>query len=288
MDIHKIHYFFRAAELQNFTKAAEACHIAQTTMSKYIAVLEHELGVPLFLREGRTAKLTPQGERFYAGMKQIAEQYQDLCRELLRSTYRELRIGMAATDYIDFPVLRSFEQDNPDVTVHFSFAEPKKLLADLTQRRLDALICPNILNFYRNAGEHLRCVDLLRVRESLVCSKELLARCGSMEAVIATQPFITKTAEKEYHDFCREQLLEQYGQSFSAVQVVSGFPQQLLLLSLSRGFAIIPLAKDMEYENLVSFPTDEVFTETAQLIYEEDCVTDSLQRLLAHIDEKKC
>lgn len=69
MDLNKIHYFFRAAELQNFTKAAQACHIAQTTMSKYIAVLEHELGVSLFVRNHKTAVLTPQGERYYKEMK---------------------------------------------------------------------------------------------------------------------------------------------------------------------------------------------------------------------------
>ena len=40
MDLDKIGYFFKAAELGNFTKAAGECHIAQTTMSKYIHVLE--------------------------------------------------------------------------------------------------------------------------------------------------------------------------------------------------------------------------------------------------------
>ena len=54
MDINKLPYFFRAAERLNFTRAAEDCHIAQTTMSKYIAVLEAELGVPLFARTGKT------------------------------------------------------------------------------------------------------------------------------------------------------------------------------------------------------------------------------------------
>lgn len=37
MDIDKLYYFFAAAESESFTKAADRCHIAQTTMSKYIA-----------------------------------------------------------------------------------------------------------------------------------------------------------------------------------------------------------------------------------------------------------
>ncbi len=78
MDLNKIHYFLTAAELQNFTKAAETCHIAQTTMSKYISVLERELGCPLFLRNHKAARLTPQGEDFYERMKKLSEQYHDL------------------------------------------------------------------------------------------------------------------------------------------------------------------------------------------------------------------
>ena len=35
MDLKKIHYFFKAVEYKNFTQAANACHIGQTTMSKY-------------------------------------------------------------------------------------------------------------------------------------------------------------------------------------------------------------------------------------------------------------
>lgn len=42
MDIDKLYYFFAAAESESFTKAADRCHIAQTTMSKYIAQLEKE------------------------------------------------------------------------------------------------------------------------------------------------------------------------------------------------------------------------------------------------------
>lgn len=51
MDLNRIHYFFKAVEYKNFTQAANACHIGQTTMSKYIAVLEQELQTQLFIRE---------------------------------------------------------------------------------------------------------------------------------------------------------------------------------------------------------------------------------------------
>ena len=48
MDLSKIRYFLEAARLNNFTQAAHNCHIAQTTMTKYITNLERDLGCPLF------------------------------------------------------------------------------------------------------------------------------------------------------------------------------------------------------------------------------------------------
>ena len=66
MYLNRIHYFFKAVEYKNFTQAANACHIGQTTMSKYI---EQELQTQLFIREHRTLTLTKQGKQYYEGMK---------------------------------------------------------------------------------------------------------------------------------------------------------------------------------------------------------------------------
>lgn len=288
MDINKIHYFFSAAKLQNFTKAAEACHIAQTTMSKYISALEQEIGCSLFIRTHKTARLTIQGQQFYEGMKKIAEQYQDLCQSITHEPARELRIGMITTDYEDFPMLRSFELANPNISLYFSFSEERKLLADLQQHRLDALICPDILTLNHRTMNGLIRLDLVTIEESLVCSRELLSRYGSIDTVIANQPFITKTTEKSYQAFCRDKLQELYGNTFSEVMIAGNYSQQLLLLNLSRGFAIIPSLAQAEYENLVFFPAAEIFSETSQLLYQQSFVTSALQALLKHIHEEKC
>ena len=107
MDLNKIHYFFKAVEYKNFTQAANACHIGQTTMSKYIAVLEQELQTQLFIREHRTLTLTKQGKQFYEGMKNIYTSYQTLCQNIQQTN--TLHIGMKTTDFTDFEILESFE-----------------------------------------------------------------------------------------------------------------------------------------------------------------------------------
>ena len=109
-----------------------------------------------------------------------------------------------------------------------------------------------------------------------------------MPAVIESQPFITKTPETAYHDFCRERLQKLYGASFQTAVPVNSFSQQLIMLNLSQGFAIIPEENGFETERLVAFPLDESFYETAQIICFPDQASGSLARLLQHIYEKKC
>ena len=101
MDLTKIHYFLEAARLANFTQAAKNCNIAQTTMTKYITHLERELGCPLFRREHRGVSLTEAGRRFYEGMTQICQDYQELCASLRLKQRNGLYLGIALQTYIE-------------------------------------------------------------------------------------------------------------------------------------------------------------------------------------------
>jgi LysR family hydrogen peroxide-inducible transcriptional activator len=61
MEMHQLRYFLKAAELGNFTRAAEHCFVSQPSLSQQIAKLEQELGQPLFERLGRKVALTDAG-----------------------------------------------------------------------------------------------------------------------------------------------------------------------------------------------------------------------------------
>ena len=64
MELRNIKSFLRAAELQNFTHAADDLGYSQATITMQIKQLEEELGTPLFERFGRNVKLTQHGEIF--------------------------------------------------------------------------------------------------------------------------------------------------------------------------------------------------------------------------------
>lgn len=61
MEMHQIRYFLAVSESLNFTRAAEACHVSQPSLTRAIQKLEEELGGPLFRRERGDTGLTDLG-----------------------------------------------------------------------------------------------------------------------------------------------------------------------------------------------------------------------------------
>ena len=61
MELRLLRYFLTVAKEQSFTKAAEQLHITQPTLSRQMAAFEEELGVALFIRNGKKISLTDEG-----------------------------------------------------------------------------------------------------------------------------------------------------------------------------------------------------------------------------------
>lgn len=61
MELRLLQYFLAVVREENITRAAEALHITQPTLSRQLAQLEDELGSPLFIR-GRHLELTDAGK----------------------------------------------------------------------------------------------------------------------------------------------------------------------------------------------------------------------------------
>ena len=64
MLLRHIRYFLAVAEHRNFTRAAEALHVSQPTLSQQIRQLEDTLRVQLLDRSGRTIQLTDAGTAY--------------------------------------------------------------------------------------------------------------------------------------------------------------------------------------------------------------------------------
>ena len=64
MELRNINTFLHVAELHSFSRAARELDYSQSAVSSQIALLEAELGVPLFDRVGKTVRLTDAGQTF--------------------------------------------------------------------------------------------------------------------------------------------------------------------------------------------------------------------------------
>lgn len=64
MNLYQLRYFALLAQTGHFRKTAEQLCIAQPSLSHAISLLEEELGVTLFEKQGRRSVLTPEGTEF--------------------------------------------------------------------------------------------------------------------------------------------------------------------------------------------------------------------------------
>ncbi|MFT8319974.1 MAG: LysR family transcriptional regulator [Bacillus sp. (in: firmicutes)] len=82
MEMRQIRYFMEVAKREHVTKAADALHVAQSSVSRQIFHLESELGVDLFIRDGRRVRLTPIGKIFFERIKHGINLIDEAAREV--------------------------------------------------------------------------------------------------------------------------------------------------------------------------------------------------------------
>ena len=282
MDINKLDYFFAAAELNNFTQAADRCNVAQTTMSKYIVSLEDEIGIPLFHRTNKGCELTVQGELFYTGMKKVYAAFNDTVRMIRSDEEAEIRIGVDG-EFFKLESLKSFEKAYPNITLSLSFASRGSLFEDLRKHRIHAVIIPDVVLTDDFLDDNTVTIDLRSEKGLLTYSLTTMERFNSIKDMIEAMPLITKSADVAYHNYCREILYRCYGSRFKEAQVVDTGPRQQLLVSLSQGFAIIPKSELASGMDLQQESTGDEFIETLQLVYNRKYVSSQLKSFVKFV-----
>ncbi|PTM59025.1 LysR family transcriptional regulator [Desmospora activa] len=120
MEWRQIQYFIEVARREHVTEASHALHVAQSAVSRQIANLETELGVRLFVREGRNVRLTPLGRIFLehaeAAMREIEKAKQEI-NEFLDPERGTIRLGFPSSlaSHILPTVISSFRARYPHI-----------------------------------------------------------------------------------------------------------------------------------------------------------------------------
>lgn len=92
MDLHQLRYFTKVAETLNFSEAARALAVTQSTLSQQIKQLEGELGVVLLQRDSHHVELTDVGQAFLPSAHRTLHEA-DSCLERIRDV-QQLQTGV--------------------------------------------------------------------------------------------------------------------------------------------------------------------------------------------------
>ena len=143
MNIRQLEYFCAVAEEKSISAAAKALNIAQPPLSRQIAALEEELGVPLLVRGSRGVALTEAGSSLYAQSRQIlsgVDRIRDNIRTMGAGISGTVKVGMiySAVPFA-LPYVQEFHRNYPDVGMYIRLGTPKDLIADLNRSEMDAV-----------------------------------------------------------------------------------------------------------------------------------------------------
>jgi len=140
---------FLAAVAQNdlnLTAAAAKLHTTQPAVSKQLKLLEEELGVSLFVRNGRAfTKITPAGERVVAYALRLLREAQNIkgvSQEFKDEGRGTLSIGTTHTQarYVLPAVIGQFREEYPDVEFHLHQGASEQLAEMAQLDRIDFAI----------------------------------------------------------------------------------------------------------------------------------------------------
>lgn len=120
--------FVRLVEKGSFTAVANELRVKQSTVSKWLAHLEEEVGAPLVDRTTRARRVTESGQRFYELSLNVLEAYEAAIAEASESRdslQGLIRISLPVVfgRLFVMPEILSFMQAHPRVEVEMIFAD---------------------------------------------------------------------------------------------------------------------------------------------------------------------
>ncbi|TXH04911.1 MAG: HTH-type transcriptional regulator CysB [Nevskiaceae bacterium] len=155
MKLRQLHYIHEVAKRGlNVTAAAEALFTSQPGVSKQIRLLEDELGVTIFQRNGKhLSEITPAGKRILEytarllaevqNIKNIAEDFHDTDRGdlVIATTHTQARYALP-------PVIQKFRTKFPKVTLHLHQGSPPQIAKQAAEGQADFAIATEAMEHF--------------------------------------------------------------------------------------------------------------------------------------------
>jgi DNA-binding transcriptional LysR family regulator len=132
MELRHLRYFTAVVECKGYREASRQLHIAQPSISEAVSDLEDELGLKLFSRAHRNARVTPEGEIFYEDavrILQLAETAILTAKRAAEGKVGRLSIGFIGSATLSFlpDLIRRYKLEYPNVKLALHDLYPAEL-----------------------------------------------------------------------------------------------------------------------------------------------------------------
>ncbi len=155
MKLRQLHYIQEVAKRGlNVTAAADALFTSQPGVSKQVRLLEDELGVDIFVRNGKhLVEITAAGERILEYTRRLlleADNIRNIAQEFRQTDRGELSIATTHTQarYALPPVIQRFRERYPHVTLHLHQGSPPQIAKMAVEGTADFAIATEALELF--------------------------------------------------------------------------------------------------------------------------------------------
>lgn len=140
----KLKYFQAVCLHGSYTKAASLLAVSQPAISVAIKNLEDELGVKLFIRDGKAIQMTEEGRLFFNLVNDLLHHVDSVKETMQDLTKQQKRIRLGLTPMLAMVVLpklyKKFHQLHPDIVLNVTEAPRQILEQRLRRNQLDVII----------------------------------------------------------------------------------------------------------------------------------------------------
>lgn len=281
MDLADLRIFQTVVREGGVTRAAEKLHRVQSNITTRIKQLEQELGVQLFIREGKRLTVSPQGTilaNYAERILQLADEARAIVNDI--QPHGQLRLGsMESTAATRLPpILAQFHALYPEVKLELRTSATGRLRNEVLEGRLDCALVAAPVNDDRLASQ-------LAFEEELV----LVAPAGHAPIQhptdIKTRSMLTFEAGCVYRQRL-ESWLTSSGVAAERIIELSSYHAMLGCAAAGMGIALVPrsLIQTLPSRDTVSvhrLPSDIART-TTLLVYRKGFESAAV-KMLGHL-----
>lgn len=279
IELSELHTFRAVVQAGGINKAAIALHRAQSSITVRVRQLEEKLGVPLFIRAGRTLQLSPGGKVLMG----YAERLLDLAQQASEATRNDqpqgvLRLGaMESTAAVRLPQpLGLYHEMYPDVSLELYSNDPRELVRLVLDGKLDAALIADPISDKR--------LDATAIYE-----EELVIVAEAKHPPIASPKDIPSKSILAFHPGCphRQRIEDWFARSRTKPQRIVEVGSYHLILgcvAVGMGVALMPrsvLSTYVDRSRLSVHPLPPKYNRVrTRLIWLQDSPKANIQALL--------